>query len=146
MASPHSSAPSADTSLPHVPIPRVDTQVILPPIILPTSPIFAPHLSITTQLTRLAYNFTGHNYEAWASGFELFLESHDLHHHLMETLCHFATHRMLLGHNPTQPLSLGCYIASSRTLPSLSRASSRHALFGKPLKQCMPIKQTSTGW
>ena len=49
-----------------------------------TPPAFAPHLSITVQLTRLAYNFTSNNYSAWAFGFELFLESHNLHHHLME--------------------------------------------------------------
>ena len=84
MASPHSSAPSSDTSLPHVPAPQVDTQVILPPVVLPTPPAFAPRLSITTQLTRLAYNFTSYDYSARASGFELFLESHDLHHHVME--------------------------------------------------------------
>ena len=84
MASPHSSAPSSDTSLPHVPAPQVDTQVILPPVVLPTPPAFAPRLSITAQLTRPAYNFTGNNYSAWAYGFELFLESHNLYHHLME--------------------------------------------------------------
>ena len=84
MASPHSSAPSSDASLPHVPTPLVDTQVILPPIVLPTPPTFAPRLSITEQLTQPAYNFTRNNYSAWASGFELFLESHNLHHHLME--------------------------------------------------------------
>ena len=84
MASPHSSAPSSDTLLPHVLAPQVDTQVILPPVVLPTPPAFAPCLSITAQLTRPAYNFTGNNYSAWASGFELFLESHNLHHHLME--------------------------------------------------------------
>ena len=84
MASPHSPAPSSDTSSPHVPAPQVDTQVILPPVVLPTPPAFAPHLSITSQLTRPAYNFTGNNYSAWASSFELFLESHNLHHHLME--------------------------------------------------------------
>ena len=39
-----------------------------------------PHLLITTKLTRSSYNFTGHNYAAWASSFELFLESHSLHH------------------------------------------------------------------
>ena len=84
MASPHSSAPSPDTSLPHIPAPQVDTQVTLPPVVLPTPPAFAPRLSITAQLTRPAYNFTGNNYSAWAYGFELFLESHNLHHHLME--------------------------------------------------------------
>ena len=84
MASPHSSAPSSDTSLPHVPAPQVDTQVILLPVVLPTPPAFTPRLSITTQLTRSAYNFTGNNYSAWASSFELFLESHNLHHHLIE--------------------------------------------------------------
>ena len=84
MASPHSSAPSSDTLLPHVTSPQVDTQVILPPVVLPTSPPFAPLLSITAQLTRPAYNFTRNNYSALASGFELFLESHNLHHHLME--------------------------------------------------------------
>ena len=84
MASPQSLAPSSDTSLPHVPTPQVDTQVILPPVVLPTPPAFAPRLSITAQLTRHAYNFTSNNYSAWASGFELFLESHNLHHHLME--------------------------------------------------------------
>ena len=84
MASPHSSAPSSDSLLPHIPTPQVDTQVILPPVVLPTPPTFAPRLSITTQLTRPAYNFTGNNYSAWASSFELFLESHNLHHHLME--------------------------------------------------------------
>ena len=84
MASPHSSAPSSDTSLPHVPVPQVDTQVILSPVVLPTPPTFAPRLSITAQLTRLAYNFTSNNYSAWAFGFKLFLEFHNLHHHLME--------------------------------------------------------------
>ena len=84
MASPHSSALSSDTSLPHIPTPQVDTQVILPLVVLPTPLAFAPRLSITTQLTRPAYNFIGNNYSAWASGFELFLESHNLHHHLME--------------------------------------------------------------
>ena len=84
MASPHSSALSSDTSLPHVPAPQVDTRVILPPVVLPTPLAFAPRLSITAQLTRPAYNFPGNNYSAWASGFELFLESHNLHHHLME--------------------------------------------------------------
>ena len=79
MASPHSSAPSFDTSLPHIPTPQVDTLVILPPVLLPTPLAFAPRLSITAQLTRPAYN-----YSAWASGFELFFESHNLHHHLME--------------------------------------------------------------
>ena len=78
MASPHSSAPSSDTLLPHVSTPQVDTQVILQPVVLPTPPTFAPRLSITTQLTRPAYNFTSNNYSAWASGFELFLESHNL--------------------------------------------------------------------
>ena len=146
MASPHYSAPSSDTSLTYIPVPQVDTQVTLPPIVLPTPPAFAPCLSITGQLTRPAYNFIGNNYSAWASRFELFLESHNLHHHLMEDPRHFATHLMLLGRNQTQPLSLGCFIASSRTLPSLSRASSRRALFGKPLKQCMPIRRTSAMW
>ena len=80
----YSSAPSSDTSLPHIPAPQVDTQVTLPPVVLPTLPAFAPRLSITAQLTRPANNFTGNNYFAWASGFELFLESHNLHHHLME--------------------------------------------------------------
>ena len=84
MASPHFSAPSSDTSLPHVSAPQVDTQVILPSVVLPTPLAFAPRLSITTQLTRLAYNFTCNNYSAWDSSFELFLESHNLHHHLME--------------------------------------------------------------
>ena len=84
MASPHSSALSFDTSLPSISAPQVDTQVIFPPIVLPTPPAFAPRLSITSQLTRPAYNFTGYNYSAWASGFELFLESHNLYHHLME--------------------------------------------------------------
>ena len=84
MSSPHSSAPSFNTLLPHVLAPQVDTHVILPPIVLPTPPAFAPRLSITAQLTRPAYNFTSNNYSAWASGFELFLESHNLHHHLME--------------------------------------------------------------
>ena len=84
MTSPHSSALSSDALLPHVPAPRGDTQVILPPVVLPTPPAFAPRLSITTQLTRPAYNFTGNNYSAWAFGFELYLESHNLHHHLME--------------------------------------------------------------
>ena len=84
MASPHFSGPSFDTSLPHVPAPRVDTQVILQPTLLPTPPTFATRLSITTQSTRPAYNFTGLNYTAWASGFELFLKYHNLHHHLME--------------------------------------------------------------
>ena len=84
MASPHSLAPSSDTLLPHIPAPQVDTQVILPPVVLPTPLAFAPHLSITAQLTRPAYNFTSNNYSAWASGFELFLEFHNLHHHLME--------------------------------------------------------------
>ena len=84
MASPHSSTPSFDTSLPHVPTPQVDTQVILPPVVLPTPSAFATCLSIMAQLTRPAYNFTSNNYSAWASGFELFLESHNLHHHLME--------------------------------------------------------------
>ena len=84
MASPQSSAPSFDTSLPHVPAPQVDTQVILLPVVLPTPPAFAPHLSITAQLTRPAYNFTSNNYSSWASGYELFIESHNLHHHLME--------------------------------------------------------------
>ena len=84
MAPPHSSALSFDTSLPHIPTPLVDTQVTLPLVVLPTPPAFAPRLSITAQLTRTAYNFTGNNYSAWASGFELFLESHNLHHHLME--------------------------------------------------------------
>ena len=84
MASPNSSTPSSDTSLPHVSAPQVDTQVILPPVVLPTPPAFAPRLSITAQLTRAAHNFSGNNYSAWASAFELFLESHNLHHHLME--------------------------------------------------------------
>ena len=84
MASPHSSTPSSDTSLPHISAPQVDTQVILPPVVLPTPPAFAPRLSITAQLTRLAYNLIGNNYSVWAFGFELFLESHSLHHHLME--------------------------------------------------------------
>ena len=84
MASPHSSAPSSDTSLPHILAPQVDTHVTLLHVVLPTPPAFAPRLSITTQLTRPAYNFTSNNYSAWASGFELFLESHNLHHHLME--------------------------------------------------------------
>ena len=84
MLSAHSSAPSSNTSLPHVPAPQVDTQVILLPIVLPTPLTFAPRLSIKAQLTRPTYNFTSHNYAAWASGFELFLESHNLHHHLME--------------------------------------------------------------
>ena len=84
MASPHSLAPIFDTLLPHVPAPQVDTQVILSPTMLPTPPTLIPHLSITAQLTWHAYNFTGHNYTAWASIFQLFLESHNLHHHLME--------------------------------------------------------------
>ena len=85
MDSPHSSASSSDASLPHIPAPPVDTQVILSHVVLPTPPAFAPRLSITTQLTRPAYNFTGNNYSAWASSFELFLECHNLHHHhLME--------------------------------------------------------------
>ena len=84
MSSPHSSAPGLDTSLPLVPAPQVDTQVILPPIVLPTPPKFAPCLSIMTQLTRPAYNFTGHNYAGSTSSFELFLESHNLHYHLMD--------------------------------------------------------------
>ena len=84
MSSLHSLAPSSDTSLPRVPIPQVDTQVILSSIVLPSPPTFALHLSITAQLTWHAYNFTGHNYTAWASGFEFFLESHNLHHHLIE--------------------------------------------------------------
>ena len=75
---------SSETSLPQVSAPQVDTQMILPPVVLPTPPAFAPRLSITTQLTRLAINFTGNNYSAWASGFELFLDSHNLHHHFME--------------------------------------------------------------
>ena len=86
MASTHSSALSSDTSLPHVSTPQVDTQVIFPPVVLPTPLAFAPRLSITTQLTRPAYNFTGNNYSTSASGFELFLESHNLHHHLMEVI------------------------------------------------------------
>ena len=84
MASPHSSTQSSDTSLPHVPALQVDTHLILPPVVLPTPLAFAPRLSITPQLTRPAYNFIGNNYSTWASGFELFLESHNLHHHLME--------------------------------------------------------------
>ena len=84
MASPHSSAPSSDTSLSHVLTPQVDSQLILLPVVLPTPLAFAPRLSITTQLTRPAYNFTENNFSAWASGFELFLESHNLHHHLIE--------------------------------------------------------------
>ena len=58
--------------------------MILPPVVLPTLAAFAPRLSITAQLTRPAYNFTGNNYSTWASSFELFLESHNLHHHIME--------------------------------------------------------------
>ena len=86
MASPHSSALSSNTSLPHVPSAHVDTQVILLPIVLPTPPTLAPCLSIMAQLTCPAYIFIGNNYSAWASGFDLFLESHNLHHHLMEDL------------------------------------------------------------
>ena len=82
--SPASSASSSDTSLPSIPTHQADTQVILPPIVLSTPPTSMPHLSITTQLTRLAYNSMGHNCVAWASGFELFLESHSLLHHLTD--------------------------------------------------------------
>ena len=84
MSSPHSSASGSDTSLPHILAAQVDTQVILPPIVLPTPPTFTHRLAIMTQLTQPAYNFTSHNYAAWAFGFELFLESHNLHHHLMD--------------------------------------------------------------
>ena len=146
MSSPHSLASSSDTSLPHIPTPQVDTQMILPPTVFPTPPKFAPCLSITTQLTWPAYNFTGHNYTAWASRFELFLESQNLYHHLMDDPLPLHDPFMLLGRNPTQPLSLGCFTASSRALLSLSHASSRRALFGKPLKQCMPIRRTSAMW
>ena len=84
MSSPHSSAPGSDSSLPHVLTPQVDTQVILLPIVLPTPLTFAPRLSITAQLTRPAYNFTSHNYTSWDSGIELFLKSHNIHHHLID--------------------------------------------------------------
>ena len=84
MSSPHPLAPGSNTSSPSVPAPSVDTQVILLPIVLPTPPIFVPRLSIMTQLTQPAYNFTNHNYIPWASGFKLFLESHNFHHHLMD--------------------------------------------------------------
>ena len=81
-SSPHSSVSSFNTSSPPILTPQVDTLVIFPPIVLFTPLTFLPRLSITTQLTRPAYNFTIHNYTAWASGFELFLESHKLHPHL----------------------------------------------------------------
>ena len=84
MSSTHSLAPGSDTSLTHVLALQADTQVILPPIMLPTPLTFAPRLSITGQLTRPTYNFTDHNYATWAFGFELFLESDNFHHHLMD--------------------------------------------------------------
>ena len=57
--------------------PSPPPDIVPPPAnMLPTRP------SITTQLTRPAYTFTGRNYGSWASGFEHFLRSHDLLHHL----------------------------------------------------------------
>ena len=90
MFSPTSLALGCDTSLPSIAAAQADTLVILPPIVIPTLPTSMPCLSITAQLTWHAYNFTRHDYAAWASGFELFLESHSLLHRLTEnptTLC-----------------------------------------------------------
>ena len=81
MSSLHSLALGYDTSLPPVLTPQVDTQVILLPITLPTPLTFALRFSIPTQFTRHTYNFTSHNYATRDSGLELFLESHNLHHH-----------------------------------------------------------------
>ena len=145
MSSPHSSSPGSDTSLPHVPAPPADTQVILSPIVVPTPPIFAPCLPITAQLTLLAYNLTDHYYAAWAFGFELFLESHNLHHHLMDDPSPLRD-PSYASWSQSDSAILGCFTSSSRALASLSRASSRRALFGKPVKQCMLIRQTSAVW
>ena len=146
MASPHSSAPSSDASLPHIPAPPVDTQVILPPVVLPTLPAFAPRLSITSQLTRPAYNFTGNNYSAWASGFELILESHNLHHHLMEDPPPLHDPSYASWSQSDSAIIILMLHSIEQSILSLSRASSRRALFGKPLKQCMPIRKTLAVW
>ena len=95
MFSPASSASGSDTSLLPVLAPHVDTLVILPPIVLPTLLNSPPHFLIAIQFTWLTYNFSRNNYVMWASGFELFLESHSFLHHLG----HFATQLMLLGCN-----------------------------------------------
>ena len=79
-----SSALNSDTSLPPVLAPQTITPLILPLIMLPTPPTFTPRLSITPQLTRPTYNFMILDYVTWASGFELFLESHSLLHHLTD--------------------------------------------------------------
>ena len=79
-----SSALSSGTSLLLVPTPYAHSPVILLPIVLLTLLTFVPHLLITTQLTRLACNFSKHKYAAWASSFELFLESFNLLHPLID--------------------------------------------------------------
>ena len=134
MASPHSSAPSSDTSLPHVPVPQVDTQVILLRVVLPTPPAFAPRLSITTQLTQPTYNFTSNNYSAWASGFELLLESHNLHHHPMEDPPPLRDPSYASWSQSDSAIITWMLHSIEQNIVSLSGASSRRALFGKPLK------------
>ena len=57
-----------------------------PPIASQFRPTSAPRLLIMAPLTRPAYNFIGHNYETWASSFQLFLESRSLHHHLADDI------------------------------------------------------------
>ena len=139
ISSPHSSAPGFDTSLSLILIPQVDTDDY-PAYSVSCFIVVVSRLSITTQHTWPTYDFSIHNYAVWASFFELFLESRDLHHHLMTTLCHFMTRLMPLGSNSTQPLSLVWISTSSRGLSSLSCASCRRSLFGKPSRQCMPIR------
>ena len=101
-----SSTPGTNISLTTILTPRVNTPMTLLPIELPTPLSSVPPLSIT-KLIHLAENFNTHNYVAWTSSFEIFLDSHRLPHRLTMTLHYSTTCLMPLDCKMTCPLSLG---------------------------------------